>query len=243
MFGLKAAINGKCRIVAFGVMMACGAVVAGAVPNGVQAETVNGSTIQVSGQGRVNVAPDMAYIQVGVTHEAELANDALAGMSHAIASVLDQLDAVGIAKSDIQTGQVQLHPQYSNSSLSGREQSGFVATTMLNVQVLDLADLGHVLDAVVAQGANRLGGLRFDVQDRAPHLDHARLAAVEDAQSKAAFFANAAGVEIGDVIHLIEDGVASPSGRAIRMAMESAVPIAEGEIEISAGVVMVLAID
>lgn len=220
--------------------------IAGAIGVGTTAWAQNMPQISVTGTGEIRVAPDMALIQIGVTHEAEQAHDALVGMSTAMEAVLARLEVAGIAREDMQTGSLQLLPRYSNSSVVSSSQiDGFSASATLSVRVLDLGLLGFVLDAVVQDGANQMNGLRFDVQDPGPIRALARRAAVADGQSRAALYADAAGVTLGGLQSLSEMGGRSgPAPMTARMEASSlAVPIAEGEIVISAQVSMVYEVE
>ncbi len=202
-------------------------------------------TITVSGQGEVSLAPDMARITIGVLEEAGEAEAALAAMTASMAAVLDRLRAAGLSESDIQTGSFSLNPRYRRSDSIGPGEAridGFVASSNVHVEIADLDLLGPVIDAAVADGANTLGGIGFDVADRSATLDAARRLAVADAAARAALYAEAAGVDLGEVLSVSEAG-AAPFDPMPRMAMaESADAIAPGELTISARVTLVYGI-
>jgi len=202
--------------------------------------------ITVTGEAVVAAIPDLAYVSIGVTEEATAAAEALRAMSEAMTAVMARLEAAGIAPTDLQTGQLSLEPRYDHSSNDGvPKMTGFVATTMLDVRVRDLDLLGTVLDAVVQDGANRLGGVRFDLTDREPALDAARRDAVAVARARAELYAEAAGVTLGDLQSLSEQqNYGGPQPMFARdMAMESMpVPMAAGEVNLSASVTLVYAI-
>ena len=203
--------------------------------------------ITVTGEGRIEAAPDMATITLGVTHEAKEARDAMQATSEAVAKVLERLAAMGIAPRDLQTRQLSLNPLWSDSSVSGRDRrriTGFVASNTVMVRVRDLAALGGVLDAVIEDGANDFNGLRFGLQDSAPLMDEARQRAVADAMDRAKLLAGAAGVTLGPVLSIDEHGggsVAPMAEMAMRMSAAGA-PVAAGELTITANVAMVFAI-
>jgi len=205
---------------------------------------IEGRTITVTAEGRAAAVPDMAHVSIGVVQEAEAAVDALAAMNTAAADVIALLQEAGIAPTDMQTGQLSLEPRYvyRENESEGPRITGFIATTTLDVRVRDLPLLGVVLDAAVQDGANRLGGVRFDLQDREPAMDEARRRAVAAARARAALFADAADVELGEVLSISE--VIGRNGPRPMMeasfAMDrSAVPVAEGEVNLTAQVTMV----
>lgn len=108
----------------------------------------------------------------------------------------------------------------------------------------DLSALGSVLDAVIADGANSFQGLNFGLQDPEPTLDEARRRAVADGLRKAALYAAAAGVRLGPLTSLSEAGSNQPRPEMMQAARMSsdAVPVAPGEVTVSASVTMVFAI-
>ena len=210
-------------------------------------------SIAVSGEGHVRAAPKIARVRLGVSETADTAREALDAMNSALTPPLDtamskvlaRLGEAGIAPEDIQTGQLSLDRDYARAHDGQSRPEGFVATTLVELRVTDLDGLGMVLDAAVGEGANRLEGIEFALEDRAAAHDEARRAAVADAKARAALYAEAAGVELGEILSLSETGAhGGPRPMMeMRMAADSGVPIAQGEVEISAGVSLVFAID
>ncbi len=203
--------------------------------------------IVVNGHGVVETVPDMATISMGVVSEAKTAGDAMAKNSDALAAVLKQLATAGIESRDIQTNNLSLSPRWDNrsSSVSGQPKiNGFIATNTVSVRVRDLAQLGVVLDAVVQNGANSFHGLSFGLQDMAPAQNEARVAAIKDAMAKAQLYATAAGVELGDVVSISDGAVRSvgPVMMEADMMRSMAVPVAQGELSVTADVTVVFGI-
>ncbi len=205
------------------------------------------STLTVSGSGRVQAAPDAATLDAGVTTQARRAKDAIHGNSRAMEALLAALGDQTIDSKDIQTRQLQLTPVYPQG---GRRAGieGYRASSRVRVRVREIDRVGSVLDALVEAGANELGSISFTVLDPEPFLDRARAAAVADARRKAALFASEAGVRLGRILEIRDGAVPTPlrSGRgAFRgeaLAAQS-IPVAAGELEFSAQVSLVYAVD
>lgn len=203
--------------------------------------------LTVQGKGVIDVAPDMATIRMGVTAEAKTASEAMDRVSASTAEVLETLFKAGLEKRDVQTSDLSLHPLWSNrnSSKSGPPRiEGYQARNSVTVRSRDLAALGNILDAVIESGANEFNGLSFGLQNPEPLMDKARALAVADARWRAETYANAAGVLLGPIIEIIEGGGGAPRPMAMeRMAMMAdSVPIAAGEVGISANVTIVYAL-
>lgn len=199
------------------------------------------STLTVSGTGHVTRAPDMATLMVGVTTQGDTASEALGANSDQLAAVMARLKEAGIAENDIQTSGLSLNPRYESSSSGDAPViHGYEAANTVSVTVHDLDALGGVLDQVVADGANTLGGLSFGLEDDTEAMDAARRTAVADAQRKAALYAEAAGVKLGRILSITEAGSAMPQpmmamGGAM-FAREASVPIAQGALDLESSV-------
>ena len=201
--------------------------------------------LTVTGEGRVSSAPDMATVNLGVQRDARDAGAAMAAASEAAAAVLETLGAAGIEARDIQTTRIGLDPRYARQTDNSPPRiTGYIASNDLSVRVRNLETLGAVLDAVVAEGANSFRGLSFGVDDSTALSKAAREAAVRDATARAETLSEAAGVTLGPIQSISESGgsiAPQPMMRGAMMA-ESAVPVAEGEIDVMARVTIVYAI-
>lgn len=203
-------------------------------------------TITVTGEGQVEAAPDMATIRLGVTSEGRAAREAIDANSRAMAAVLERIGAAGIEERDVQTQGFSVNPRWENRANEAPRILGFVARNQVMVRLRDLNALGPLLDEVTRDGANTFDGLSFGLQDPVPAQDAARRAAVVDAKRKAELYAEAAGVTLGPLVSLDEGGAAPrpvPMARAeMALAMDS-VPVASGELGITAKVRLVYAIE
>ncbi len=208
-------------------------------------------TIAVTGQGEVSVEPDMATVIIGVQTESEVAADALDAASAATAAILATLDVEGIAAEDIRSGAIRLNPRYSQSVLSsGTQISGYQAINSVEVTVNDLDQLGGLLAAVVGDGANRLDGVQFGLQDPSEATDEARRRAVAEGVRLADLYAQAAGASVGALLSISELGNSGyrpimAEARNMNMVMSEPqydVPVAPGKIELNASINLVYAI-
>ncbi len=204
------------------------------------AEDVRDPRIVVSGEGTVEIAPDMAILNLVVMREAPTAERALATNSEAMAAVMKAMTGAGIAERDIQTTQFSIQPRYTretrkpDGTTEMRKLVGYSVRNGVNVRVRDIDAVGEVLDVSVRLGVNEGGGIQFSNANPAEALERARSKAVQDAMGKARVLATAAGGKVGRVLEIAEHNVgARPMNMARReMAMDSmkvSVPIATGE--------------
>lgn len=205
-------------------------------------------TMTVTGQGEANATPDMAIIDLGVFAFAKEASAAMAANSNQMQQVLDRLDRAGVQGRDVQTASLSLNPRWDrrNSSNEGPKVIGYEANNTVTIRIRDLAQLGGLIDELSKAGANRIQGIRFGLQDPKPLIDQARQAAVKDARSKAALYAEAAEVTLGKILSISETSAQPRPQPMARMAMAEAadaVPIAAGELGLSAQITLVYALE
>ena len=195
--------------------------------------------ILVTGQGSVDIAPDMAVLSLTVSREAETARAALDANSSAMKEVLAAMKAEGIAARDLQTSGFSIQPRYIYPSpKSGQREPprivGYTVRNSLTVRVRDIENVGAILDKSVTLGVNEGGNISFTNADTSVPITQARTLAVKDAIAKANTLAEAAGVKTGKLLEISEQ---SFMPRPMQMARSSmamgdaaeAVPVATGE--------------
>jgi len=181
-------------------------------------EMLRATTLNLSAYGEVKAAPDMASISFGVITEAPTADAAMAQNRARMTQVIAALRRGGIAERDIQTSGLNLSPQYAYVQNEQPKLSGYQASNQVTVIVNDLARVGSAIDAVVAAGANNVGGVTFGLKDPTAAENDARRAAVRAMQAKAALYAQATGYSVGRLITLAEGGGYNPAPPPILMA-------------------------
>src|SRR5471032_237716 len=167
-------------------------------------------TLTMSGQGEVRAAPDTVTLSAGVTGEAPTAAAALAANTARMQSVFAALKKLGVADKDMQTANFSVSPQMANIPNQPPRVTGYQVSNQLQVRLDDVAKLGPALDALVTAGANQMNGIDFAIQDPAPLLAQARADAVADARAKAETYARAAGVSLGPILSISENGGQGP---------------------------------
>ncbi len=205
-------------------------------------------SIRVQGTGGVDARPNQAVIFAAVVDQDARAGAALEANSQAMRRVLQKLGEFAVAEADIRTRGFSVTPIFERrqSGTATPRIIGYRVVNRIEIKVRELSRLGAMLDAIVAAGADRLDGIRFSITEPAPLADKARLRAMSDARRKAELFAEAAGVRVGRVLEIAEQGVSVPRPRLLKateMRARAAVPIAPGEQRVSATVTVVYEIE
>ena len=235
---------GRWTVLAIGAIVVLGAgagvPLAHASPSGQLSLT--DKTITVGGEGEASAAPDVAYVSVGVQTQAATAAEATADNSRRMTAVLDALRARGLGPRELQTSGLNVTPQYQRDRPD--VLTGYQATNMLTITVNDVERAGEILDATLAAGANRIGGLRFGIRDTAPLRQQALDEAARSARARAEALAASLGVRIVGIGSVVEEGVVVPRPPAMaseftaRAAAAPAppTPVEGGELRVTARV-------
>ena len=196
--------------------------------------------ILVTGEGSVDIAPDMAILSLTVTRQAETARAALDANSSAMQEVQAAMTSAGVEKRDLQTSGFSIQPNYfyPPQQPSGKREPpkiiGYTVRNSLTVRVRDISAVGKILDESVSLGVNEGGNIMFTNDDPSGAITRARIKAVQHAIDKAKTLADAAGVKTGQILEISEQ---SYSPRPMQMARAEmamgraadAVPVATGE--------------
>lgn len=196
--------------------------------------------IRASGEGKVRVKPNIAMANIGVEITAVTLAEATSQANSKMNAVIEKVKRLGVAEKDIQTISYDVDPiTKPTPTREGAPPAitGYRVSNQLRVTVRKIDDVGKILDAAVAAGANTISGFSFSVDDPKPYQEQARAAAVKNAQEKAAQLAKAAGIQLGKVLLISEGmGPVRPFVRGAEFALAesaAAVPVEVGELEIT----------
>jgi uncharacterized protein YggE len=181
------------------VLFAAAAVAGVAQPLFAHSAAAAPKTITVTGNGDVDGVPDRATFSFSVTANADTAKAALAKNNDAADAVVAALKGA-----KVQTSGLDVSPRLDNS---GNTILGYTATTTVTADAA-LTQIGGLIDAAVAAGADGVSGPSFSLSDQETLYQQALKAAVADAKTKATALADAAGITLGDVKSVTEGSTA-----------------------------------
>ena len=156
--------------------------------------------VRANGSVTREVAPDTAFVNVGVTTQGKTAEEARNANAEIVNNVIVSLANMGISKEDVKTVGYNLYPEYSDAAKGKRIITGYSMNYILNVKVENLDKIGAVIDQMFADGANTFNGVTFTVSNR-KELERKMLAlAVKNAEEKAGIVASAGGRTLGKLV-------------------------------------------
>ena len=201
-----------------------------------QTTTPEPPVVVTSGEGLVQAVPDRAWITITAESRAGNPRDAQRRNAEAMKPVIDKLRAAGIPAEAIRTIGYDLQQEWDYVN-NQRVSRGYVARNTIDVRVDTIDRVGELLEMAVGSGATSVGGVRFDLKDRAKLEREALRLAVEDARARADAAAAGAGRSIDRVLRIeAQSGggpVPIPRVAMLReQAASEAPPIAAGQMEI-----------
>lgn len=177
---------------------------AGPIPFSITNVTSNKSeAFTVTGVGTVSVKPDIATVSVGVQATGTTVKEIQDNLNKNINAVSAAIKKLGIDEKDIKTSNYNMYPDYDYTS-SRQKITGYQASSNLTIKVRDIEKANSVVDAATTAGANTVGGISFDVDDKTKAENDARKLAVADAKAKAGQAAQTAGFSLGKIINYQE---------------------------------------
>ncbi len=180
------------------------------------------TTLNVQAEGQVKIAPDQAVIAFGVQTTGKTAALAMQANRDRMATTVAALKTAGIPPRDIQTSALNLNGQYAYEPNQPPRLTGYQAVNQVSVVVHDLGKLGPTVDAVTGAGANQVSGIDFGLSDARSSEDEARRQAVKALSARAALYADAAGLRLGRLVNLTENGGGEPIVPLRRVAFADA---------------------
>ncbi len=219
------------------ITLACAATTAA------QTQTPSEPVVVTVGEGAIKRAPDRAWVTLAAESRAKTPAEAQKMNADAMNAVLQKVKGLGFPPEAIRTSGYDLEPEfdYANNRQTLR---GYVARNRVEVRVDEFAKLGELLDVAVGAGATSIGGIRFDVKDRAETEQTALQRAIADARSQADTAAKAAGLKVERIIRIeVNREAGAPPPRPMMATREAgfagaAPPISPGELEIRVSVTM-----
>lgn len=194
-------------------------------------------TLSVAGSGEARLAPDIAYIYIGVHTEKLTAAEAVEENNAQTQAVINAIEEFGIDESDIRTMNFSIWPVDRFDPQSGQPtgEKTYAVDNTVYVTVRELDQLGGLLDTAIEAGANTVNSVQFDVADKDEALQAARAEAIKDAQAKAQELAEASGVSLGELqtINFIDNApypFFDGKGGGGAAAEAAAVPIQPGQL-------------
>lgn len=155
--------------------------------------------LSTTGYGEVIAKPDMAQFTVRVVETTMTAEQSKQSVDKVVSDFLTALKAQGAEGDSITSSNLYISPQYHYPKKGKPELVGYRASRTVNVTVTELENLNQYLDTALNAGINQVDNIQLKVKEPAKYQEQARMAAIQDANSKAKFLAEGFGKDIKGV--------------------------------------------
>ena len=199
--------------------------------------------VVTSGEGLVTAVPDRAWISVSAESRASNPKEAQQRNAALMTPVIEKLKAARVPAEAIRTTGYDLQQEFDFVN-NRRVSRGYVARNSIEVRIDAVDRVGELLEIAVGSGATSVGGVRFDLKDRAKFEREALRLAVADARARADAAAAGAGRTVAVILRIDAAGgsnVPIPMPRMMSMKEASqadAPPVSIGQMEIRAQVTL-----
>ena len=213
-------------------------------------ETAEKPSITVSGHGQIALAPDTAFVTLGMETVGKSVGEAQRQNRQVMNKVVERLRGLQIEQERIQTTSFTVSPQYkpppkrtADAPSAPPEIIAYIVSNNLTVEVRNLEKVGAVIEESLSAGANRFQALHWALRDeQRAKLSALKQAAVK-AREKATALSESLQVKLIRLMSATEDShLVRPLPKVTRsMMMEGRgeeTPVFAGEIQIEATVTL-----
>jgi len=180
-------------------------------PLQVRTSTASGE-LAVVGEGSVEVTPDTAFVDVGITVADEpSAPEVEVAINKANNAIVAALKGVGIPTKDIKTSNYTINPNYTYDAGGPGRITGYTGTATLTIKVAEKDKLAEVTQAALKAGANQILSTRYDIDKPEKYRQEARNKAIANAKDQASNLAQNLGIKLGRVVNIVESSPSDPS--------------------------------
>lgn len=160
--------------------------------------------LAVVGEGRVDVVPDVAYVDVGVTvNNAATVEEARKKMDKINSDLVSAVKKLGVTSKDIKTTNYSVYPSYTYENNTNRI-TGYDGNATVTIKTKKIESTAQVIESATKAGANQINNTRFAVDNPAKYREEARESAIKNAKEQAQKLAGSLGIKLGKVINVVE---------------------------------------
>lgn len=157
--------------------------------------------INVSGEGKVKVVPDQAFISVSVETKGNNAADVKRQNDAVVEKVVQAIKKAKLPKEDVQTKRISLNPQFDYD----KKKYTYNATQTIEILLKDLNVYDELTESLVDAGINKITGVEFRSSKIEQHQSEARKRAMMDAKHKAEDYVSVLGQKTGKALTISDN--------------------------------------
>lgn len=162
------------------------------------------SELAVTGEGEIEMIPDLAYISIGIRAQNEptvkKTQEKIDEVNNRIINLLKNL---GINKNDIKTSDYSIFPNYKYINKTS-EINGYNGNATVEIKTKNIQLIQEIISKSTEAGANEIYGIRFSISNPERYREQARKKAIENSKKRAEKLASDLGIKLGKITNIIE---------------------------------------
>lgn len=175
--------------------------------------TTKSTELSVVGEGKIDVVPDTAYVDVGITVDnVTTVIEAQNKINETNNKIITAMKKLGINKNDIKTSNYSIYPNYIYEG-SRNTINGYNGNVTIAIKVKNINQTTNVITEATKAGANQVQGTRFVIDKPENYRVKVRELAIANAKDQAQKLANSLGIKLGKISNIVE---LSPSNDIIQ---------------------------
>lgn len=164
-------------------------------------------TIKVTGKGKISAAPDMIRLLITQTKTEKTYEAAVKASAAQKKTITDAFEKLGFKKEDLKTLSFAVDAQYegyeAKDKLWKQRLVGYRFTHRMKLEFAKDSDLlGKALGTMTAIKGEPEFSIQYFVEDKEAVKNKLLANAVKDSKEKAAALTKAAGVKLGEIVHI-----------------------------------------
>lgn len=197
--------------------------------------TIKTSTVStelaVVGEGKVDVVPDTAQVDVGIQATNEVTVEAVESkINNVNNAIVEAMKRLGVKQENIKTSNYSITPDYTyDEATSERRITGYNGNATITVKTKETDLTAKIITASTEAGANQIHGVRFTTDEPQKYRSQAREKAIENAKEEAKKLAKSLAIKLGKVVNIVESSpdIPPPVFRAAEAQLGGGEPIIE----------------
>ena len=166
--------------------------------------TSKSSELAVVGEGKIEVTPDTAYVDAGITVDnRQTVLEVQATISTINNKIIEAMKNIGVEKTDIKTSSYSVNPNYVYDN-NQNKITGYNGNATIQIRVRNTEMASKVIEEATKAGANQIQGERFTVDNPEKYREEARNKAIQNAKDQAEKMAKSLGIKLGKIVNIIE---------------------------------------
>ena len=156
--------------------------------------------ISLNATKTVEVEPNLARVTFSVENTSETAQKASEENNTVSSKIINALKSITDAKTDvIRTTNFSVRPVYATNKDGKRVIKNYTAVNSVSVQTENIKNISNIIDAAIANGANRTEGLYFSYENENSACNEMYPKLMESLKNQATSIAQAAGTTLDGI--------------------------------------------